>query len=76
MPLLALNDVPASWLLTKQREAKEFIARPWVRLAAAGVGVLIVGVAILRVAALSRSKRYSRHRGGYSYSGYRGRKKR
>jgi len=76
VPLLALNDVPASWLLTKQREAKEFIARPWVRLAAAGVGVLIVGVAILRVAALSRSKRYSRRRGGYSYSGYRGRKKR
>ncbi len=76
VPLLALNDVSASWLLTKQREAKEFLARPWVKLAGAGVGALVVLAVVLRAAAASRAKRYSRHRGGYTYTGYRGRKKR
>ncbi len=74
--LLALNDVSASWLLTKEREAKEFLAKPWVRLAAVGVAVLAVAAIVLRAAAVSRARRYSRHRGGYSYNGYRGGRKR
>ncbi len=74
--LLALNDVSASWLLTKEREAKEFLAKPWVRLAAVGVAVLAVAAIVLRAAAVSRARRYSRHRGGYSYHGYRGGRKR
>ncbi|MBE7003862.1 MAG: D-alanyl-D-alanine carboxypeptidase [Ruminococcaceae bacterium] len=72
--LLALNDVSASWLLTKQREVKEFLAQPWLKIAAAGLGVLVVGVVALRVASLSRAKRYGRRH--YNYTGYRGRKKR
>ena len=78
VPLLALNDVSASWLLIKQREAREFIAQPWVRLAAVGVVALAVGIIALRAVSVSRAKRYSgaRRRGGYSYNGYRGKKKR
>ena len=75
VPLLALNDVSASWLLTKQREVQNFFAQPWVKLAAIGAGALIVGLAVLRMVSVSRAKRYGRRR-GYSYNGYRGRKKR
>lgn len=74
VPLLALNDVSASWLLTKKREIQDFLAKPWLKLAAIGVAVLAVGVVILRLASNSRSKRYGRRR--YRYTGYRGRKKR
>lgn len=74
VPLLALNDVSASWLLTKQREVKEFLVKPWLKLAAVGVGVLAVGIIVLRLVSKSRSRRYGRHH--YSYNGYRGRKKR
>ncbi len=77
VPLLALNDVSASWLLTKKREVTEFLTQPWIKFAAAGAVVLIGGIIALRAAAVSRAKRYSRRRGGYSgYNGYRGRKKR
>ncbi len=75
VPLLALNDVSASWLLTKRREVTEFLAQPWVKLAAMGAAALVVGVVILRVVAVSRAKRY-RGRRGSGYSNYRGRKKR
>ena len=74
VPLLALNDVSASWLLIKQRELEEFLAKPWLKYAAAGVAVLFAGLAALRIASVSRSKRYGRHH--YSYNGYRGRRKR
>lgn len=75
--LIALNDVSASWLLTKQRDVKEFLARPWVRLAAIGAGVLAVGVTALRLVFGSRSRRYGGKRGGSGqYRGYRGRRKR
>ncbi len=76
VPLLALNDVSASWLLTKQREVKVFLAKPWVKYAAIGTAALIVLIVVLRAAALSRAKHYSGRRGGYSYNGYRGRRKR
>ena len=75
--LIALNDVSSSWLLVKQREITEFLAQPWVKYAAAGAAVLLVGVTVLSLSAKSRSRRYSGRRGrNYSYSGYRGRKKR
>ena len=75
--LIALNDVSSSWLLVKQREITEFLAQPWVKYAAAGAAVLLVGVTVLSLSAKSRSRRYSGRRGrNYSYNGYRGRKKR
>lgn len=75
--LIALNDVSASWLLTKQRDVQKFFAQPWVRLAAIGVGVAAVGITVLRLAFGSRSRRYGGRRGGSGqYSGYRGRRKR
>ena len=47
------------------------------KVAAIGAGVLAVGIVVLSLASRSRSrsKRYG-HRRGYSYTGYRGRKKR
>ena len=74
--LLALNDVSASKLLIRQRQLKEFLARPWVKFAAAGLAALAVGLAVLALSSRVRSRRYSGRRGGYSYTGYRGRKKR
>ena len=75
--LIALNDVSSSWLLVKQREITEFLTQPWVKYAAAGAAVLLVGVTVLSLSAKSRSRRYSGRRGrNYSYNGYRGRKKR
>ena len=75
--LLALNDVSASWLLIKQRDLKEFVARPGVQMAAAGAGALAVVLVIARLALASRARRYGGRRGGrYNYNGYRGRKNR
>ena len=74
--LLALNDVSASKLLIRQRQLKEFLARPWVKFAAAGLVALAVGAAVLALSSRVRSKRYSSRRSVYSYTGYRGRKKR
>lgn len=77
IPLLALNDVSASWLLTKRHELMEFLAQPWVKNAAVGAAALIAGVVILRAVTVSRAKRYRSRRGGGGYSGsYRGRRKR
>ena len=76
IPLLALNDVSASWLLTKRHELLEFLAQPWVKRAAIGVAALAVGLVVLRVAAVSRARRYHGRRGGGYSGGYRGRRKR
>ena len=78
VPLIALNDVSASWLLTKEREVKEFLARPWVKFAAIGAAALVVGVAVMSAVLSSRSRRYRSGRRGssYNYTGYRGRRKR
>ena len=77
IPLLALSDVSASWLLTKRHEALELLARPWVKRAAIGAAALIAGVVVLRAVAVSRARRYRGRRGGAGYSGsYRGRRKR
>lgn len=74
--LVALNDVSASWLLTKEREVKEFLSQTWVKVAGAVVALLAIGLVALRVAAGSRPKRYAKKKAGYNYNGYRGRKRR
>ena len=77
IPLLALSDVSASWLLTKRHELLEFLTQPWVKRAAIGAAALVTGVVVLRVAAVSRARRYRGRRGGGGYNGsYRGRRKR
>ena len=77
VPLIALNDVSASWLLVKQREVSEFLSQPWVRIAGAGAVILAAAVVLARAVAVSRASRYRRRggSGGRGYSGYRGRKK-
>ena len=74
--LVALNDVSASWLLTKEREAKEFFSQTWVKVAAAGAAVLALALIVLRAAVGSRPKRYGSRSRGMQYNGYRGRKRR
>ena len=74
--LVALNDVSASWLLTKEREAKEFFSQTWVKVAAAAVVVLAAALIVLRAAVGSRPKRYGNRGRSMQYSGYRGRKRR
>ena len=74
--LVALNDVSASWLLTKEREAKEFFSQTWVKVAAAAVVVLAVSLIVLHAAFGSRPRRYGSRGRGTQYSGYRGRKRR
>ena len=74
--LVALNDVSASWLLTKEREAKEFFSQTWVKVATAAVVVLAVALIVLRAAVGSRPKRYGNRARSVQYNGYRGRKRR
>ena len=74
--LVALNDVSASWLLTKEREAKEFFSQAWVKVAAAAAAVLAVSLIVLHAAFGSRPRRYGSRGRGTQYSGYRGRKRR
>jgi len=76
VPLIALNDVSASWLLTKEREVRTFLSQPWVKYAAAGAVALLVLLIVLIIAVGSRRRRYRGRRGRYNYSGYRGRKRR
>ena len=77
VPLIALNDVSASWILTKEREVKEFFAQPWIKYAAIGFAALIVLIVVLIAALRSNRRRYRGRRGGSrGYSGYRGRRRR
>ena len=77
VPLIALNDVSASWILTKEREVKEFFAQPWIKYAAIGLAALIVLIVVLIAALRSNRRRYRGRRGGSrGYSGYRGRRRR
>ncbi|MCR5825072.1 MAG: D-alanyl-D-alanine carboxypeptidase [Oscillospiraceae bacterium] len=75
VPLIALNDVSASRILTMERDVKAFLVQPWVRYAAAGLLLLILIVTILILRARSRRYRGRARRGGYS-SGYRGSRRR
>lgn len=74
--LLALNDVSASKLLIRQRQLKEFVATTRFKLLVAGAAVLAAGLIALRFVLAARAQKYSKRRSGYSYTGYRGRKKR
>lgn len=80
VPLLALTDVSASWVLTAQRDALEFLSQKWVKLAAAGVAALTAALVVLRAMSIPRRRRRSKRRGSgggsYSYNGYRGRRRR
>lgn len=71
VPLIALNDVSASRILTMERDVMLFLHRPWVKYAAAGLVLLIFLILILILSARSRRRR--RRRSGRSvYTGYRG----
>ncbi len=74
--LVALNDVSASWLLTKEREAKLFFSQTWVKITTAAVVVLAVALIALRSVIGSSPKRYRNRSRGMQYNGYRGRKRR
>lgn len=74
VPLIALNDVSASRVLTMERDVKLFLKQPWIKYAAAGLALFIVIVILIILRA--RSRRYrGRRRGGYS-TGYRGNRRR
>ena len=76
VPLVALNDVSASWVLTKEREVRQFFALPWVKYAALGVLVLILFIVLSLVVFRSRARRYrGRRRVRRGYSSYRGRRR-
>lgn len=77
LPLLALSDVSASWLLIAKRDVLAFLSQKWVKLTAAGVAVLILVIIVLRILLRSRSRRYgSRRSREYAHTGYRGRRRR
>lgn len=77
LPLLALSDVSASWLLVAQRDVLAFLSQRWVKLTAIGVIALIVLLIVLFGILHSRSRRYGHRRGReYAHSGYRGRRRR
>ena len=77
LPLLALSDVSASWLLVAQRDVLAFLSQRWVKLTAIGVIALIVLLIVLFGILRSRSRRYGhRRRREYAHSGYRGRRRR
>ena len=72
VPLIALNDVSASRILTMERDAKLFLTQPWIKYAVAGLVLFIVIVILIILRARSRRYRGRRsRRGGYS-TGYRG----
>ena len=77
VPLIALNDVSASWLLTKEREVREFLAQPWIKYAAVGIAALIVLIIVLILVLRAGRRRYRGRRGSSRrFSGYRGRRSR
>lgn len=72
VPLIALNDVSASRILTMERDVKAFLKQPWIKYAVGGVVLLILLIIIIVLRVRSRRYRGRRSgRGGYS-SGYRG----
>ena len=72
--LLAMHDVEVSEKLVFIRDAKEFLARPIVKIGAVAFVLLILLIIILRLATRRRRYRYG-SRGGRSRSGYRGRRR-
>ena len=63
VPLIALNDVSASRILTLERDVRAFLRQPWIKYAAAGLVLLLVLAVVLVLHA--RSRRYRGARTGY-----------
>ncbi len=71
VPLIALSDVSASWILLAKRNISAFFARPLIRLIALALVLLLVLIVLIRTKRASR--RHKRRR--YSAAGnYRGRR--
>ena len=75
IPLVALSDVSASWLLVARRDVIAFFSRTIVKVILLAIVVLIVALILLR-GVFSRRRRYGRRRSGSSGYGYRGSRRR
>ena len=74
VPLVALSDVSASWLLVARRDVAAFFSRTVVRLILLAIVVLIVVVILLRGVFFRRRRRHAYS--GTRSSGYRGSRRR
>lgn len=74
VPLLALSDVSASWVLVAQRNVRNFFSQLWVKLVCLAI-VLLVAALIVYSKFFSRARRYSGRRRSRAHSGYRGRRR-
>ena len=75
VPLIALSDVSASWLLVARRDVIAFFSRTLVKLILFAIVALIVVIVLLRTV-FSRRRRYGRTYSGSRSSGYRGSRRR
>ena len=75
VPLIALSDVSASWLLVARRDVIAFFSRTLVKLILFTIIALIVVIVLLRTV-FSRRRRYGRTYSGSRSSGYRGSRRR
>ena len=73
--LLAMHDVEASEMMIFMRDAKEFITRPIVKIAALAVLALIVLIVVWRLLLSRRRYRYGRSVSRGHGHNYRGRRK-
>ena len=76
VPLLALSDVSASWLLVAQRDVIAFFSRSLVKLILSAVIALIVVLVLLRTAFSRRRRSRKRSYSSSRSSGYRGSRRR
>lgn len=75
VPLLALSDVSASWILVAKRDITEFFSRTLVKLICFALLLAIIAFFVYR-AFFSRRRRYGRRRTGTAHGGYRGSRRR
>ena len=75
VPLLALNDVSASWLLVARRDVSTFFARPIVKLFSFILLAVLVFFLVIHTINGSRRRRYGRRNRSHAASGYRGRRR-
>lgn len=75
IPLLALSDVSASWILVAKHDITEFFSRTLVKLICFALVLLIIAFFVYR-AFFSRRRRYGRRRTGAAHGGYRGSRRR
>ena len=74
VPLLALSDVSASWVLVAQRNVRNFFSQSWVKLVCLAI-VLLAAALIVYSKYVSRARHYSGRRRSRARSGYRGRRR-